>query len=140
METPLIALIWFALWSVALVLFVGVQRVGSVAGGKAKANEFPAGQQHGSDFYWRCNRAHMNTIENLPVFGALVLGGLAAGVTAPLFGTLALVALGARIVQSLIHISSGSVMAVNLRFAAYGVQLVCFIWLGIIALGALYGG
>lgn len=138
METPLIALIWFALWAVALVLFVGIQRVASVLGRKAKPNDFPAGQKHGSEFYWRCNRAHANVVENLPIFGAIVLGGVAAEVTAPIFGTLALVVAVARVVQSVIHMAGGSAMMVNLRFTAYAVQLVCFIWMGILVLGAVY--
>ena len=35
----------------------------------------------------------------------------------------------ARIVQSLIHVASGSALAINLRFAAYAVQLASMLTL-----------
>ena len=99
---------------------------GGGARGERPANGFPADQDHGGPgWYRRCNRAHLNCVENLPVFGAVVLVGAAAGVSTPLLATLAQVYLGARILQSLIHILSTSTWAVNLRFAFFSAQLVC---------------
>ena len=123
----ILPLILFAVWSVFLVLLIGAWRVGEVIGGKAAPNAFPAGIKHGSEMYWRLNRAHLNALENLPIFGALVLSGVALNVDSPSFATAAAVVFLARVVQSLIHISSGSVLAINLRFAAYAVQLVSFL-------------
>ena len=34
--------------------------------------------------------------------------------------------------QSLVHIASGSGLAINLRFVAFGVQLVCLTWMGVL--------
>jgi uncharacterized MAPEG superfamily protein len=100
--------------------------------GKAAPNAFPSGTPHGSDAYWRANRAHINTTENLPIFAAMVVvGALTSADTDPRFGTLALVTLCARVIQSVIHLSAGSATAVNLRFSAFLVQLVCIAWMAL---------
>ena len=129
MTTPLWCLLGFAGWTMLLVVSVGLWRVGLVFAGKAAANAFPSGTQHGSDPYWRLNRAHLNAAENLPLMASVVLVGTFAGVSTPLFALLAQVYLAARIVQSLVHIASNAVMVVNLRFTALIVQFVCFGWM-----------
>ncbi len=139
MSAPLISLVWFALWAVMLGIFVILLRTREVMSGKVKADAFPSGERHGSDAYWRVNRAQANTVENLPIFAALVLVGVASGVETGIFSTLCVVAVIARMVQSLIHLSSGSVTAINLRFAAYLVQLICFAWIGIYLILHFYG-
>jgi hypothetical protein len=92
-------------------------------------NEFPGGVQHGGDRYWRLYRAHANTVENLSIVAILVLVGTLVHVYQGTFDKLALVALGARVVQSLAHVASGSVMAVNVRFTAFLTQYACFAWM-----------
>lgn len=139
MSAPLVSLVWFALWAVFLVLVVGAWRARDVMSGKAAPNTFTSGERHGSDAYWRANRAQANTVENLPIFAALVLSGVAAGVDTAMFSLLCTVVVIARIVQSLIHLSSGSVAAVNFRFFAFLVQIACFIWIGIYVLLHFYG-
>jgi hypothetical protein len=127
----ILALVFYALWAIALVMMVGGDRVLSVLKGEAKITGFTPGVPHGSDSYWRINRAHMNTVENLPIFGAVVLSGWAIGLETLLFNRLAVIVVCARVVQSVIHILSGSALAINLRFAAYGVQLACIIWMAV---------
>jgi len=129
MTTPLWCLLGFATWTVLLVLAVGFWRVRLVLSGHMAPNAFPSGTPHGSERYWRLNRAHMNAVENLPLMASVVLAGSFAGVTTPLFSTLAQVYLTARIVQSLVHISSNSPLVINLRFTALFVQFVCFGWM-----------
>jgi uncharacterized MAPEG superfamily protein len=126
MTRPLLCLAAFAGWAVLLVTAIGASRVFQVMTGRKKSNEFPSGTQHGGDVYWRLNRAHVNTVENLPIFGALVICGVLLRVDSSLFQTLPLVVIGARVVQSLVHISSGSVTAVNVRFTAFLTQATCF--------------
>jgi uncharacterized MAPEG superfamily protein len=104
--------------------------------GRAKANSFTAGTPHGGDAYWRLNRAHLNTLENLPVFGAVVLSGWVVGMESATFNRLAVIVVAARIVQSLIHLVSGSVTAVTFRFAAFAVQIACEIWMAVLVLRA----
>jgi uncharacterized MAPEG superfamily protein len=124
MSVALCCLVGWCAWAIALVLAVGLTRVAQVLAGKKRSNEFTSGVPHGGDLYWRLNRAHINTVENLPVFAALTLTAALMHVDV---GTIAAVALGARVVQSLVHISSGSVIAVNVRFTAFATQLACFV-------------
>jgi uncharacterized MAPEG superfamily protein len=120
---PLAALALHAAWVLVLVVGIGLWRSAQVFSGQKKANEFPSGTQHGSDAYWRLNRAHMNTIENLPTFAALVLAGVYLQVQDLAFQILPSLVLYARIVQTLIHVASGSALGVSLRFTAYVVQV-----------------
>ena len=71
----------------------------------------------------RLARAHANCIEGLPVFGGIMLVAIVTS-NAAITDQLAYVFLGARIIQSLIHISSLSPLAVTLRFSAFAVQMV----------------
>ena len=134
---PIAALVLFALWAMTLVLAVGAWRVSLVMAGRAHAGTFTPGAPHGSDTYWRLNRAHLNAVENLPIFGALVLGGSVLQVPDLSFQILLSLVLYARLAQSLIHIASGSALAVTLRFTAYAVQVVAMIVLaGVVARAA----
>lgn len=128
------ALIAYALWAIALVICLAIVRTSMVISGRARANSFTSGAPHGGDAYWRLNRAHLNTLENLPIFAAIVLSGWVVGMESATFNRLAVVVISARIVQSLIHLTSGSVAAVSFRFAAFAVQLVCEIWMAVLVL------
>jgi uncharacterized MAPEG superfamily protein len=127
MTTPLWCLAGFVVWTLLLLLGVAGARVSKVLSGQATAADFPSGVPHGSDAYWRLNRAHLNCLENLPVFAAVVLVATVAGIRAPVLDTLARLYLGARVGQSLTHIASGSVMAVNVRFTFFLVQFACVV-------------
>jgi uncharacterized MAPEG superfamily protein len=73
-------------------------------------------------FMRRLARAHINCIEGLPIFGGLLAIAMMtsrAGIT----DSLAFWFLGARIVQSIIHLVSTNSTAVSLRFAAFAVQM-----------------
>jgi uncharacterized MAPEG superfamily protein len=131
MTPPLYALMGFFFWTMLLLVAIAFARTSQVLSGHAQPNEFPAGVPHGGDTYWRLNRAHANCLENLPLFAAVVLTATVAGVESATFDTLARVYVGARIPQSLVHISSGSNVAVNARFAFFGVQLVCIVWMAL---------
>jgi uncharacterized MAPEG superfamily protein len=125
--TPLSCLFGFILWTVALLLAIAAVRVREILAGKARASDFTAGIPHGGDRYWRLNRAHMNCLENLPLFSAVVLTGAVIGADAPWLDRLAEFYLLARIGQSVTHISSGSDRAIQVRFTFFAVQLVCLL-------------
>ncbi len=129
MTPPLWALLGYAAWTMLLVLLVVGARAVKVFRGEKKVNEFPGGVQHGGDRYWRLYRAHANTVENLPIVAVIVLVGTLVHTTSAAWNALPVVALGARVVQSAAHVSSGSVMAVNVRFTAFLAQYVCFGWM-----------
>lgn len=129
-RTPLLSLVAFALWPVVLVLAIGAFRIPKVLMGKVAANSFPSGTPHGGDLYWRLNRAHMNALESLPVFASLVLTAVVAQTVTPAFERLCLIAVAARVAQSIVHVSGNSNMHVNVRFTFFVVQLGCFIMMG----------
>lgn len=133
---PLAALVLFALWTIVLVSLIGIWRVSQLLTGTVPKGGFNPGVQHGGDMYWRLNRAHMNAVENLPVFGTLVLAGVALGVQDPMFQMLATVVLLARVAQSLIHVSSGLQVVIMVRFMMYLVQIAAFVGLAMIDLRA----
>jgi uncharacterized MAPEG superfamily protein len=123
MTVSLYCLVGWCVWALVLVTAIAITRTAQVLLGKKRSNEFPSGMQHGGDAYWRLNRAHVNAVENLPIFAALILVAHLAHADVQ---TLAEVALGARLVQSVVHISSNAVMAVNVRFTAFVTQACCF--------------
>ena len=135
--SPLGCVVAFALWALVLVCVLAVVRGALVLTGRKRATEFPAGVQHGGDAYWRLNRAHLNTLENLPIFAALVLAGVAAHASSPLFRTLPQVIVGARVMQSLVHLSSGRAIAINVRFTFFLVQVVSMFMLAVEVLRAI---
>lgn len=122
--TPLIL---YALWAVILMFSLGFARANAMAGGKREVNTFKAiGDTEPLDAF---SRAHMNALENLPIFAVVYLSALWVDAAAPIH-TLGWIVLGARIVQSLIHLASRSVNAVRLRAIMQLVQGLCFLWLG----------
>lgn len=129
MPGPLLAVVGFAAWTILLVLGIGSVRSFQVLTGEKKPNEFPSGQQHGGDAYWRLNRAHLNATENLPIFASIVIAGTLLGVESPLFQQLPWVVLAGRVCQSLVHISSGTSKVVMVRFSCYLVQVASMILL-----------
>lgn len=134
---PLLCLVAFALWPIVLVLGIGAYRIPQVLTGKVAANSFPSGTPHGGDTYWRLNRAHMNALESLPIFAALVLTGVVAQAITPMFERLCMITVGARVAQSIVHVLGNSNMHVNVRFTFFVVQLGCFVTMGVGLLTAL---
>ena len=136
MLPPLVALVLFAVWGLLLVVSIGVSRSMQILFQGKKAGDFPSGTPHGGGAYWRLNRAHLNVTENLPFFGVLVLSGLYLQLQDTAFQLLPTLILYARVAQTLIHVASGSVIAVTLRFTAYLVQVVSMLTLAAIELKA----
>jgi uncharacterized MAPEG superfamily protein len=129
MTVPFWSLFGFIAWTLLLLLSIGMARVVQVLQGHKRPSEFLSGVPHGGDRYWRLNRAHLNCLENLPLFAAVVLTAGIIGVDSPTLDRLSVVYLVARVCQSVTHISSGSDAAVNVRFGFFGVQLVCLVWM-----------
>ena len=123
MSATAFALTGFISWALGLLIVMEVIRTYLVISGQVAANGFTPDNAGLSPFMQRLARAHANCIEGLPIFGGLL--GVAiilskTDVTDPLASTL----LGARIVQSIIHLLSTTQIAVSLRFSAFAVQMV----------------
>lgn len=123
MSTSGLALILFIAWTLLLLVLMEGIRSYLVVARRVPANAFTPDNSNLSPFMQRLARAHANCLESLPVFGGLLLVAIAMereGVTDPL----ALWLVGARVVQSTAHLASLSVIAVNIRFAFFAVQMV----------------
>lgn len=116
------ALTGFITWALLLLLLMEIIRSQLVLRGKVPANGFTPDNAGLSPFMQRLARAHANCIEGLPLFGGLLLVAIATDRVA-ITDPLAPVLLGARVVQSLVHLVSTSSIAVTIRFAAFAVQL-----------------
>jgi len=130
-------LLGFAAWTLLLLMAtVGIYRWSRILTGIAPIASFRTDQLEGAGWYQRGTRAHVNCIENLPVFGAIVIALNAAHVGGGVVDALAIAILASRIVQSLVHTCCVQTNTmVSIRFSFYSVQLISFIWLiAIIAL------
>ena len=122
MNPTLTALTGFVAWTLFLLVLMEVICSWLVATKVVPANGFNPDNSNLSPFMQRLARAHANCLEGLPIFGGLMLIAVVAG-KAAVTDPLAYALLAARIVQSLIHLSSLSAVAVSLRFTAFAVQL-----------------
>jgi len=110
-------------WTILLTfLLIGV-RLKPIFGGTVLFD------QDGADlpgFAQRVTRAHGNSLEWLTIPAALIVYGVATGQSAVTDG-LAMVVLGARLGQSIVHMISVSVPAVLVRATLFTVQVVIWI-------------
>ena len=122
------ALLGFAAWYLLLTFALGVFRSGLVLSGKKEANSFATDGSDVGAFGRRLNRARDNCFETLPLFCAIVLAASLVGKIS-VIDPLAMYLLYARVGQSVTHVASTSLMAINVRFALFLVQLVIYaIW------------
>ena len=135
MGATVTALVGFAGWFALLSIVLGLYRVGLVLSGRKAANAFATDGSDLAPLGHRLTRARDNCYETLPLFAAMALGASIAGrlaVTDPL----AMWVLYARIGQSVTHIASTSVPAVQIRASLFFVQVLIYAWWAIQLLGA----
>lgn len=128
MTPPLWALFAFSLWTL-LILFstVGIYRWSRILTGRATVREWTA-DASGDGWYKRAMRAHMNCVENLPVFGAIIVVAALAGIGSPLFSAMAIVVVIGRVAHSLAHITLPQTEFVaSVRFAFYFIQIIAML-------------
>ena len=129
--TPLLVLLLFACWTI-LILFltVGIYRWKHILTGRREIKEFRADNAEGLGWYSRGMRAHANCIENLPVYGAIVLVLVVTGIGSPVIDILSIVLIIARVIQSTVHVAFRlSNLTVSIRFGFYLIQMICMIWM-----------
>ena len=141
MTTPVWVLLGLAAWTLLLLIMtVGVYRWSLILTGRTSIASWRADEQQGSDWYRRAVRAHMNCVENLPIYTAIVVALLATGVTSTLLDGLAITILVARILQSSIHVTFEQTNAIAaLRFFFFSVQAACMIAMGVIVATSALG-
>ena len=139
MNIPALVLLGCAAWTL-LTLFgsIGVYRWSRILTGRASIAEWQADTPQGSDWYRRAMRAHMNCVENLPIYGAVVLALTVTGLQSDLIEWLSIAMLAARIGQTLVHVGIRPTNAsASLRFVLFFIQLVCMITMGTVIVAAM---
>lgn len=126
--TPLTALLWFAAWTLFLIVLVLIYRSGKILGG-TPANAWTRGQAiEDPPVVKRIADAHLNCLENLPIFAVLVLVAASQGKTALLI-PLAGYVLYARLLQSITHIIGTRPLLVTVRATFWIIQIILFAWM-----------
>ena len=132
MTIPQWVLLGFAGWTLTVLSgTVGVYRLSNIVARRSGFGGWRADDSQGSDWYRRAMRAHMNCVENLPVYGAIVLCATEAAATGPLLDALSLTLIGARVFQTSTHVAFEQTDRVAaIRFAFFFVQVLCMFIMG----------
>lgn len=139
MSNSAIALVAFAGWTVLLVVTIVSLRSWIFLVNKRESAEFRPDGSDVNAFHMRLNRAHANCVENLPIFGGIVLAAIVTGnsdVTDPL----ALWVFVARVAQTLTHLISTSNPAITVRVTFLLVQLAIEAYWVVTLLQLAFGG
>ena len=133
MNVPLWTLLGFAMWTLCLLLgTVGIYRWSRILSGRVPIRDFRADNFSGQDWYRRAMRAHANCIENLPVYGAIVLTLYLSETSGVLIDFLSVIVLIARMCQSVIHVTINETnVTVSIRFTFFLIQVLCMLWQGL---------
>ncbi len=126
MSTTAIALIGLVSWTIILAFIVVGKRMSLAFGGEKEINTFQPDGKDVGDFGLRATRAHLNSLEVLPLAAAIMLLAIATGNSGVTDG-LAMAFLYCRIIQSVIHLISTSMIMVLLRATFFTVQFVFLI-------------
>lgn len=127
--TGMTALLLFAAWTLALMLFYVNYRVALTLTFKKAANAWPRdGADADPAIIKRAHHAHLNCVENLPVFAAIVLAAYALG-RQGVVDTLAAYVLYLRIAQSLVHLSGTGPAQVFVRANLFLLQVALMGWM-----------
>ncbi len=133
MSIPVWVLLLFAGWTLLIMMAcLGTYRLSRIISGRARASDYSFPDLEKSDWHRRASRAHLNCLETLPVYGAIVVAIVATGVASPILDRLAIAFLVARILHSFTHLLFPQTDLVTmLRFVFFSIQLLCMIWMGI---------
>ncbi len=127
LSTSAIALLGLVGWSLLRVFLLANMRGIKVMGGHKAVNAFNADGSDVPGFGQRLTRAYANCLENLPGQAAVLLYAMFAGQTA-ITDPLACTLLGARLLQSCVHLISTAPIFVWIRFASYLVQVLILVY------------
>lgn len=122
---PLWCLLAFAAWTLIVLGFtIGVHRWSHILTGRANFATYGEYKIEGTGFYERGMRAHANCVENLPIFGAIVLVIVATGMHGRALDILALVVICVRAPHTFVHVAfdQGNNVVVGFRSILYIIQ------------------
>jgi uncharacterized MAPEG superfamily protein len=127
--TGITAVLLFAAWTLALMLTYVFYRTGLVAAGRKRADSWTRGRPTDDPgFVVRAQHAHMNCVENLPVFATIVLAAYALGRPAVADGVAPYV-LYSRLAQSTVHLIGVNHWLVFVRGGLFTIQVALFLYM-----------
>jgi len=134
MTLPVWILLAFAGWTLlTLLATIGIYRWSRILTGRAAISAWDPTESQGSDWYRRAMRAHMNCVENLPVYGAIVVAMMASDAAGPLLDGLAVAFIVARVCQTVVHVATRTTdLTAAIRFGFFFAQIVCMTAMGVI--------
>jgi uncharacterized MAPEG superfamily protein len=125
----MVAVLLFAAWTLLLAVIYVVPRVPPVLLFKKPADSWTRGKPNADPaILVRAQHAHLNALENLPVFASVVIIAVLMN-RADVVDPLAAYVLYARIGQSLVHLSGTSFIQVLLRATFYFAQVLLMAWM-----------
>ena len=123
------ALLGYVSWFLVLLLAIEIFRTYLVLKDGRAADTFLPDGSDVSPLMNRLSRAHANCYESFPFIGGILPFAIASG-TAEVTNSLALWLLGARIAQSGMHLISGAVTIIQIRFLFFIAQIaIVLFWL-----------
>ena len=127
--TGITAVLLFAGWTLALMLTYVFYRTGLVLVGQKRADSWTRGRPTDDPgLVVRAQHAHLNCVENLPVFAAIVLSAYALG-KAGVADSVASWVLWSRLAQSTVHLIGVSHWLVFIRGSFFTIQVALFLYM-----------
>lgn len=123
--TPMTALLWFTAWTLFLVVLVLLYRGVKIISGTPANAWTRGGGMEDPAIIKRLTDAHLNCLENLPIFAVLVLAAASLDKTATIAPVAAYI-LYARLAQSVTHLVGTQPMLVTLRGTFWVIQIILF--------------
>jgi uncharacterized MAPEG superfamily protein len=123
------AVLVYAAWTLLLPIFYAGIRVPAIAGGKKAADHWERGKSTDDPpLLQRAKHAHLNSVENFPIFAAVVvIAGLTGKIA--IADAVAGYVLYARVLQSVMHMLGTTLPLVALRGFFYFVQIVLIFYM-----------
>jgi uncharacterized MAPEG superfamily protein len=126
--TGITAVLLFAAWTLLMMAVYIGYRVAMILAGKP-ADSWPRGQDvEVPAFVTRAQHAHLNCVENLPVFAAVVLSAYVLG-KAQVADQVALWVLLARVAQSTVHLIGVNHALVLVRATFFTIQVALIFYI-----------
>lgn len=123
------AVLLYAAWTLLLPISYSVIRVPLIASGRKKADSWERGKAvDDPPLLMRAKNAHLNCVENFPVFAAVVIVAALLGKIA-VADAVAGYVLAARIAQSLAHLAGTSMPLIALRGFFHFLQIVTIFYM-----------
>ena len=126
--TGFTAVLLYAVWTLLLPIVYAGYRAPMIARGRRRADHWERGKPADDPpLLMRAKSAHLNCVENFPIFAAVVCVAALLG-KSPVVDAVAAYVLYARVAQSVAHLIGTSLPLILLRGAFYVIQVVLILY------------